>query len=248
MHLHSDLDLFYALLGELEERIGGRRRLGESHGGMEWPERGVYFFFEAGECRTHSPDTARVVRVGTHAMTTRSGMTLWKRLNQHRGTRNPDGGNHRGSIFRFLVGQALMSQGSLSMSNTWGRRAVAPRQVRLIERPIEQKVSDYLGAMTLVFLPVSDVLGPQWPWDVIERNSVALLSNFSNPTPDQPSANWLGRHSNRDRVRHSGLWNNNYVDNAYDPGFLRLFEDLIEQIPVSQALSWHEPCRSGSMR
>ncbi len=36
MHLHSDLDLFYTLLGELEERIGGRRRLGESHGGMEW--------------------------------------------------------------------------------------------------------------------------------------------------------------------------------------------------------------------
>ena len=39
------LDLFYALLGELEDRCGGYRRLADCDGSMGWPARGVYFFF-----------------------------------------------------------------------------------------------------------------------------------------------------------------------------------------------------------
>ena len=39
------LNRFYELLGELEDRLGGRR------GGMGWPRRGVYFFFGPGERR-----------------------------------------------------------------------------------------------------------------------------------------------------------------------------------------------------
>ena len=47
---------------ELEKIIGGKRTLSNCDGSMEWPKRGVYFFFEEGEFREN--DELRVVRVG----------------------------------------------------------------------------------------------------------------------------------------------------------------------------------------
>ncbi len=47
----NDLGRFYALLNSLEEKLGGKRTLAVCNGRMDWPTRGVYFFFEAGEER-----------------------------------------------------------------------------------------------------------------------------------------------------------------------------------------------------
>ena len=94
-----DLTRFYVILDRLEQGVGGARRLSSSDGRMDWPTRGVYFFFEPGEVRTDSGDGPRVVRVGTHALTTRSRTTLWNRLSNHRGTAGTGGGNHRGPSF-----------------------------------------------------------------------------------------------------------------------------------------------------
>jgi hypothetical protein len=55
----------------------------------------------------------------------------------------------------------------------------------------------------------------------------ALLSNYGKPPLDRPSPAWLGLHCNVDRVRHSGLWNSNHVDENYDPAFLEEFERLM---------------------
>ena len=104
------LKRFYDLLADLEIRQGDRRRLSACDGRMNWPARGVYFFFEPGETRSDSGAGPRVVRVGTHALTTGSRTTLWDRLSQHRGTAKKGGGNHRGSIFRLLVGAALIEE------------------------------------------------------------------------------------------------------------------------------------------
>src|SRR5579859_6253932 len=103
----TDLVRFYHLLASLEVYVGGKRRLAECDGHMAWPRRGVYFFFEAGECRTDSGDGPRVVRVGTHALAAGAQAKLWTRLAQHRGIKGSGGGNHRGSIFRLLVGTAI---------------------------------------------------------------------------------------------------------------------------------------------
>src|SRR5437764_47154 len=105
MDRRADLIRFYKILAELERRVGGKRRLGECGRGIVWPRRGVYFFFESGEGRSDSGP--RVVRVGTHALKDGSGTTLWTRLSQHRGSMGTGGGNHRGSIFRLLVGAAI---------------------------------------------------------------------------------------------------------------------------------------------
>jgi len=231
MQRNCDLDSFHDLLDELEMKIGGRRRLGICDGRMNWPERGVYFFFEPGENRHESPSRSRVVRVGTHALTAGSRTTLWKRLAQHRGTLNPRGGNHRGSIFRLLAGEAMMNRDPALRLESWGCESSAPRSIRLAERPIEALVSDYLGAMTITFVPVPDEPGPSSARGVIERNAIALLSSYRESSQDKPSPNWLGGFSGRSRVCKSGLWNNRHVDEEYDPAFLNLFGSLIRKTP-----------------
>ena len=228
MQRPSDISAFYRLLEDLEDRMGGRRRLGDCHGRMPWPERGVYFFFEPGENRMSPENSSRVVRVGTHALKAGSRTTIWKRLSQHRGTANPYGGNHRGSIFRLLVGQALMHRNTSLECSSWGRGSNAPRKVRQGENPLEQKVSDFLGKMTLVALPIPDSAGPNSLRGLIERNSIALLSGYDDGQLDQPSKDWLGSYSDRPRVRGSGLWNNNHVDESYDPAFLNVMETLVK--------------------
>lgn len=227
MQRQSDIEAFYRLLEQLEARMGGRRRLGDCHGRMPWQERGVYFFFEPGENRTGPENTSRVVRIGTHALKADSRTTIWKRLSQHRGTANPYGGNHRGSIFRLLVGQALMHRDPSLKSPSWGIGSNAPREVRQGENPLEQKVSDFLGKMTLVALPIPDPAGPNSLRGLIERNSIALLSGYHDDLHDQPSKDWLGSYSGRPRVRRSGLWNNNHVDEVYDPAFLDVMGTLV---------------------
>jgi hypothetical protein len=104
----NDLIRFYSILDCLDRGIGGRRRLASCDGRSGWPKRGVYFFMEADEGRTDSGEGLRVVRVGTHALISSSQTTLWNRLSQHKGRKASGGGNHRGSIFRLLVGSTLL--------------------------------------------------------------------------------------------------------------------------------------------
>ena len=224
----KDVKAFYRLMDELEKRIGGKRKLGDTHGQMDWPARGVYFFFEEGEIRTGSGQGPRIVRVGTHALKANSKTTLWKRLMQHRGTKNPPGGTHRSSIFRLLIGVAL-SQNMPQKLASWGQGNNADKATLEAERPLEQKVSAYLGDMPFLFLPVDDPPGPKSLRGYIERHAISLLSSYITPSPDPSSENWLGCDCDREKVRRSGLWNNNHVDEDYDPKFLGVLEDLVKQ-------------------
>ena len=106
----ADLVRFYALLDRLEQRVGGTRVLANLGSFRDWPNCGVYLFFEPSEERSDSGEGPRIVRVGTHALGERSRSTLRQRLGQHRG-RTSGGGNHRGSIFRLLIGQTLFGAG-----------------------------------------------------------------------------------------------------------------------------------------
>ena len=78
------VDELYRLLGEVEDRIGPRRRLSECSRASGWPAAGGYFFCEDGQVRRDGT-TPRVVRVGTRGLRA-SRSTLWGRLSQHRGT------------------------------------------------------------------------------------------------------------------------------------------------------------------
>lgn len=221
-----DVVSFYELLGNLAEKIHGPLRVAECTGRLSWPVRGVYFFFEEGEERAHSGNGLRVVRVGTHGLTARARTKLWNRLAQHRGTVRGGGGNHRGSIFRLLVGEALIARHGHEC-RTWGERGAAPRDVRAGEVALEQHVSATIAGMRLLVLAVDDESGPQSLRGYIERNAIALLSNSGKPPMDPASSGWLGRESARPHVKDSHLWNQNHVDDAYDPNFLIEFERCI---------------------
>jgi len=206
--------------------MGGARLLADCDGRMNWPARGVYFFTEAGEERTDTGEGRRVVRVGTHALVSGSNTSLWGRLSQHRGRRSNGGGNHRGSIFRLIVGTALINRHGYDPLS-WGKGSNAAPEVRAAETALEREVTQTLGAMSLGWLDIDDEPGPASRRGYIERNSIALLSNYQKPPIDPPTERWLGRCCDRERVRSSGLWNQNHVDEAYDPAFLEVLEQLV---------------------
>lgn len=223
----EDLKRFYDLLGLLRERTGGPWLLSGADDRRLWPRRGVYFFMEEGEQRRESGAGPRIVRVGTHALKPGSQTTLWKRLSQHRGQVRSGGGNHRGSIFRLIVGTAVMARDELDCPSWDNRQGNADRSTRNAELAHEQLVSGVIRAMPFLWLPVEDEPGPDSLRGLIERGAIALLSNYQRPALDPPSSGWLGHHCNRPRVRESGLWNSNHVDETYDLGFLDLLEQLV---------------------
>ncbi|MBI4084143.1 MAG: hypothetical protein HY423_16180 [Candidatus Lambdaproteobacteria bacterium] len=231
----SDMGLFYRSLDELSQKLGGPRRLADVDGPATFPERGCYFYFEPGEQRTHSGGGPRVVRVGTHAVTAASRTTLWNRLSQHKGSTRTGGGNHRSSIFRLLIGEALLAQRGETSLASWGHGGSAPPSVHEREFETERVVSLRIGRMPFLWLAVNDAPGPESRRAFIERNAIGLLSNYGasrEAVIDPPSADWLGRHSRRDRVRESGLWNQHHVDAGYDGGFLSLFRQLVTDMRV----------------
>ena len=232
-----DVVRFYDLLDRLSQQIGGPRLLAQSTGRHGWPQRGVYFFFEPDEMRRESGTGPRVVRVGTHAVTAVSRTTLWNRLSQHRGNAGSKGGNHRGSVFRKLVGAALQAKAAAPAVQSWGHKQDA-RQAALSlglsletlqaeEHPVEVAVSQYIGRMPFLWVAVPDMSGAGSDRSTIERGAISLLSNWDRPPLDPPSETWLGRLSDRDRVSGSGLWNVQYVAEDHDPAFLQLLEERI---------------------
>ncbi len=223
------IECFYELLNELEQQLGGARMLSECDGRMGWPQRGVYFFREPGELRSDTGSGPRIVRVGTHALKTGSGTKLWTRLSQHRGQARSGGGNHRGSIFRRIVGVTLIERAGHNYP-TWDNGSSAPREIRERELPMEQEVSEVIGAMPFLWLAINDDPNPDSLRGHIERNAIALLSNHGKEPLDPPSPDWLGHHCNRERIRSSGLWNQNHVDEQYDPAFLDILERLVHEM------------------
>lgn len=236
MGRREDLDRFYKLMHELEDRVGGKRLLSDPYLSQVLPRRGVYFFFEPGEYREDG-DTPRVVRVGTHAVSAGSQTTLWNRLSQHRGRLRGGGGNHRGSIFRRHVGTALLNRGlaDAAAGAQWGSpRRPAEGALREAERRVEAMVSQYIRSMPFLWVAVEDPPGKASHRKVIEANAIGLLSNLGREPVDPPSPGWLGRWADRPAVRESGLWNVNHVDEGYDPGFLDLLERYITATSVGR--------------
>lgn len=232
----EDILRFYALLDRLEQAVGGLRTLADFGSYRDWSKRGVYLFFEPGEVGSDSGKRSRVVRIGTHALAKGSRSTLRQRLGQHRGHAS-GGGNHRGSIFRLLIGQALLARGDLACCSSWGVKGDAAKASAALgitretlasaESPVEQAVTRYIGTMPFLWVDIGDEPGPDSMRGVIERNAIALLSNHGRKMLDPPSPAWLGHDSDRPLVCASGLWNQRHVGENYDPAFLDTFEMMI---------------------
>ena len=184
------------------------------------------------ENRLDTGDAPRIVRVGTHALTATSRTTLWKRLSQHRGSLKTGGGNHRGSIFRDLVGAALISRDRLDC-RTWPLPHPANGGMRSSELAVERQVSLVIGNMSFLWLSIEDDPGHESRRGYVEKNAIALLSDYNKPPLDPPSQGWLGYHSARKRVKNSGLWNQDFVEESCDSAFLNVLEQLVSEVRQS---------------
>jgi hypothetical protein len=223
----NDLDRFYALIKRVAlADIDGLLKLSERRSNRV-PKRGIYFFFQANEMRMSQPFENRIVRIGTHSVSAGSKATLWNRLRTHRGGEKGSG-NHRGSIFRLHVGEALIRKSGLeSAFPTWGIGQSAPEETRSQEEEIELEVSNEIGSMPVLWLDVGDDSSPDSDRTYLERNLIALLCGPTGPI-DLPSRNWLGKWSSREAIGFSGLWNVNHVYEEYDPQSLDIFERYVE--------------------
>lgn len=226
----SDLVRFYRILAELEVLNGGMRRMAQADPEDAWPQRGVVWFFERTEPRSDTGEGLRVVRVATHALKAELQSTLWDRL------AHDASGLHRGSVFRTLLGTALRDTMGNSEPQSWGRGAQPPPESARQEAALEAAVSLYAGQMPFLFLAVGDPPGPRSLRGFIEKNSVALLSNYARAPVDPASVTWIGRRSHREKVAQSGLWNIQHVDEAYDPSFLDAMKRMMEEMetPASE--------------
>jgi len=223
----DDTDRFYALLHDLGDRVGGPRKLSDGSP-QRWPAQGVLFFCEDGQDRLSG--SHRVVRVDTHALTQKSTSTLWQRLCSHRGCvsgSRPGGGDHRTSNFRMRVGTALLSrdhprgQWPAAVRRGWSERR-AGFAARDGEYLLEVAVTEHIGGMPFLWLAARD----RGDRALITGNAIALLSGRSGGL-DQASAQWLGLSAESEKVRTSGLWNEDHVDEDYDPAFLDTLERLV---------------------
>jgi hypothetical protein len=231
---------FYELLARLEGMPLQGASLASILAGAALPSRGVYFFREAGELFPQSTAGSaalpRVTRVGTHAVSTGSKSTLRARLRAHLGAKSGSG-NHRSSIFRLHVGNALLGMEGRTLA-TWGVGSVAPKALRdsgdakVAEAVLERRVSMLIGAMPVLWVNVPDDPGPASERAVIERGAIALLSNNLAPLA-APSISWLGRHSIREEIRASGLWNLRHVEDRSGLAFLDVLERAVERTLVT---------------
>jgi hypothetical protein len=220
----ADLVRFYRLLGELEALNRGTHRLAQASAADAWPNRGVVWFYERGENRSDTGSGPRIVRVATHALKRELNTTLWDRLAQDAG------GSHRGSIFRTVIGLSVRDLMGNTEPNGWGRGIAPAPGTEKQEATLEAAVNHYIAQMPFLYLTVNDDPGPMSLRAFIEKNSIALLSNFARTPVDSASPAWLGRRCNREKVAQSGLWNIQHVDEAYDPSFMDAMKTLMEDM------------------
>ncbi|WP_232625273.1 hypothetical protein [Pareuzebyella sediminis] len=204
----QNIDRFYDLLNEVTKKFPKRTLDTVSRDRL--PEKGVYFFFEENENRENS-NFNRVVRIGTHAAIANSKATLYDRLYNHKGSKDLTG-NHRGSVFRKLIGFSFLYKDHLDFPH-WGDKSKKnDKLIKQSEKPLERIVSTYLHTLPFTVLEVPGPSSKDNDRAMIEENSIALLSNFERSAVDKCSNDWLGKYTKDSKVIRSGLWNNKCVE------------------------------------
>lgn len=198
----------------------------------ELPKQGVYFFFDAGESTKYSTTIPRLVRIGTHGVSAGSTATLRNRLRTHLGTR-AGLGNHRASVFRLHVGRAIIERDGLhDQFPNWGKGQSAEKAITEQEVFLEKAVSEYVGALLVLYTPISDSSGTTSLRALVETQFIALFSENMCPL-ETPSSVWLGRYSDKPTIREIGLWNIRDVGSEYDLKFMPFFEGLSSKTTLS---------------
>jgi hypothetical protein len=196
---------FYDLLSSIAVR-NGIYSFSEFASLPRVPDRGVYYIFDPSEPGRYSDTLPRLVRIGTHAVSLGSKSRLRTRLRAHYGQRD-ETGNHRASIFRLHVGNAMINKFDLhDRFPSWGIGMSANDAVRRAERELEILVSQYISKLLFTYIDIADTPSAKSMRSFVEKASINLLTADGVPI-ENPTPGWLGLHSGVEGIRSTGLWN-----------------------------------------
>jgi hypothetical protein len=208
------------------EKHNNRRPLEQLSGKVTLPDRGLYIFSDPDEESPLHRGAPRVVRIGTHGVSSGSKSTLRSRLRTHMGGASMSG-SHRSSIFRLHVGEALQrSRGMIDNLLSWGKGSTAPKEVRVLEVALEEDVSRYIRRLLVSVIPISDESAPNSMRAIVERALIGLFTENSDYI-ETPGPTWLGNHSQRDVIARSGLWNLQHHGSHVDVQAIHLATNLL---------------------
>ncbi|WP_348672623.1 DUF6884 domain-containing protein [uncultured Abyssibacter sp.] len=193
---------------------------------LELPRRGIYIFVDPTE-----PDQShlggRITRIGTHAISAAAKSTLINRLRTHLGPRSGIG-SHRSSIFRLHTGNAFkISDPDRWTIESWAIGSTAPKRIREKEAPLENAVSEYIGAHLVYWLDIDDSPSPISDRAFLESNIIGLLSSAQILQPTA-SASWLGTQSQEYRIALSGLWNLDHLFVQPHDKFIQIYQRHVD--------------------
>jgi len=160
------------------------------------PKNGIYILFEKGEI-FNSFD--RIVRIGTHTGNNK----LISRLDEHFLKENKDR-----SIFRKNIGRAFLNRENNSFLEYW-EMDLTSKKARL---ELENKVD--LNLKNKTESKVSNYIQNNFSFATFQINNKntrlyfekKLISTISLCSECNPSKEWLGNFSTKEKIRKSGLW------------------------------------------
>jgi len=181
---------------------------------------GLYFFYEDGERDKHGLREGRIVRVGNHP---RAQNGLIQRLSNHYS------GNKNGSVFRRLLGGALI-------------RRTSPRSPCLAPCPgkghWERQNSTACANCNKLEAEVSAYIRRHCHFRCVaiinrqQRNrfEALLIATIAQCSRCTPSKSWRGWRAYPQEVRSASLWNVQHVgDQAITLNDLRVFAKLVHR-------------------
>lgn len=239
----------YAILDRLRDSPA-YRPFEMCKGSDDWPNAGVYVYYDPAQKRVLEPPHPKIVRIGTHGVSDGSISTLWQRLKAHKGDLNGLG-NHRTSIFRLHIGTALIAANRLQCPS-WGSTARPSPDELEAEKEIERAVSEYIGRLHISVLPIIDEASKRSDRAYVEQNLIAIMSGLPCPI-ECASESWLGYRCENPAVVRSSLWNVNHTEENFDPGFLPFLESFVtvamgQREPTTKSLAppnWYESSQHG---
>ena len=175
---------------------------------------GIYILFEKGE-KAHGGD--RIVRIGTHTGVNQ----LRSRLQQHFIKENKDR-----SIFRKNIGRALLNREGDPFLEQWNWDLTKRKAKESLGKMVDSKKQDDIEKQ------VSETIQRKFSFAVFQvlekekRISIEskIISTVSLCNDCRPSSHWLGLHSQKMKIRESGLWQ---VNELYkEPLSEREFADI----------------------
>ena len=183
------------------------------------PLNGIYILFEKGE---YDHGGERIVRVGTHTGENQ----LPSRLEQHFLNENKDR-----SIFRKNIGRSLLKQSNDPFLEFWEldltTRKAKDKYSYLIDfeyqKSIESRVTQYIQCnFSFCVFEVNDKTKRL----EIESKIISTVSWCENC---DPSKNWLGNFSPKQKIAESGLWLvNELYKTPFDVSSIEEFSELIK--------------------